>query len=88
VLGASVSGVTLLLSRDFIKLVLISFFIASPVAWWLMHNWLQNYTYRINIGWLVFAITGAVSLAIAVATVSSQAIKAALSNPVVSLRAE
>ncbi len=88
VLGASVSGITLLLSRDFVKLVIISFVIASPVAWWLMHAWLQNYTYRVNIGWLVFAITGLLSLGIAIATVSYQAIKAALSNPVVSLRAE
>jgi len=88
VLGASVSGITLLLSRDFVKLVAISFVIASPVAWWLMHKWLQDYTYRVNIGWLVFAVTGVLSLVIAVATVCFQAIKAALSNPVVSLRAE
>jgi putative ABC transport system permease protein len=88
VLGASVSGITLLLSKDFIKLVAISFVIASPVAWWMMHSWLQNYTYRVNIGWLVFVVTGTISLSIAVLTVSYQAIKAALSNPVVSLRAE
>jgi putative ABC transport system permease protein len=88
VLGASVSGITMLLSKDFIKLVIFSFVIASPVAWWLMHSWLQNYTYRVNIGWLVFAITGAMSLLIAISTVSYQAIKAALSNPVISLRAE
>ena len=88
VLGASVSGITLLLSRDFVKLVVISFVIASPVAWWLMSSWLRNYTYRVNIGWIVFVITGALSLGIAIATVSFQAIKAALSNPVVSLRAE
>jgi ABC-type antimicrobial peptide transport system permease subunit len=88
VLGASVSGITLLLSRDFVKLVIISFVIASPVAWWLMNSWLRNYTYRVNIGWLVFVITGLASLSIAIFTVSFQAIKAALSNPVVSLRAE
>jgi len=88
VLGASVSGITLLLSRDFVKLVVISFVIASPVAWWLMNSWLRNYTYRVNIGWLVFVITGLASLSIAIFTVSFQAIKAALSNPVVSLRAE
>jgi putative ABC transport system permease protein len=88
VLGASVSGITLLLSKDFVKLIAISFLIACPVAWWLMNSWLRNYTYRVNIGWLVFVITGVLSLAIAVATVSFQAIKAALSNPVVSLRAE
>jgi ABC-type antimicrobial peptide transport system permease subunit len=88
VLGASVTGITVLLSKEFIKLVVISFVIASPVAWWLMNNWLQNYNYRVNIGWLVFAITGGLSLLIAVVTVSYQAIKAAVSNPVVSLRAE
>ena len=88
VLGASVSGITLLLSRDFVKLVVISFVIASPVAWWLMNSWLRNYTYRVNIGWLVFVITGLASLSIAIFTVSFQAIKAALSNPVVSLRSE
>jgi ABC-type antimicrobial peptide transport system permease subunit len=88
VLGASVSGITVLLSKEFIKLVLISFVIASPVAWWLMNSWLQNYNYRVQIGWLVFAITGGLSLLIAVVTVSYQAIKAAVSNPVVSLRAE
>ena len=88
VLGASVSGITLLLSRDFVKLVGISFIIASPIAGWLMHSWLQNYTYRVNIGWTVFVVTGVLSLGIAIATVSYQAIKAALSNPVVSLRAE
>jgi putative ABC transport system permease protein len=88
VLGASVSGITLLLSKDFVKLVAISFVIASPVAWWLMSSWLRNYTYRVNIGWLVFVITGVLSLAIAICTVSFQAIKAALSNPVTSLRAE
>jgi ABC-type antimicrobial peptide transport system permease subunit len=88
VLGASVSGITMLLSKDFVKLVIISFAIASPFACWLMHTWLQNFTYRINIGWWVFAITGATSMMIAVATVSFQAIKAALSNPVVSLRPE
>jgi ABC-type antimicrobial peptide transport system permease subunit len=88
VLGASVSGITLLLSKDFIKLVALSYLIASPIAWWMMHSWLQSYTYRVNIGWLVFVVTGTLSLSIAVLTVSYQAIKAALSNPVVSLRAE
>jgi ABC-type antimicrobial peptide transport system permease subunit len=88
VLGASVSGITLLLSKDFIKLVALSYLIASPVAWWMMHSWLQSYTYRVNIGWLVFVVTGTISLSIAILTVSYQAIKAALSNPVVSLRAE
>jgi putative ABC transport system permease protein len=88
VLGASVSGITLLLSKDFVKLILISFGIASPVAWRLMHSWLENYTYRVNIGWLVFVITGLLSLGIAIATVSFQAVKAALSNPAISLRSD
>jgi putative ABC transport system permease protein len=88
VLGASVSGITMLLSKDFVKLVIISFVIASPFAWWIMNSWLQNYTYRVNISWWVFAITGVLSMGIAVTTVSFQAIKAALSNPVISLRAE
>jgi putative ABC transport system permease protein len=88
VLGASVSGITMLLSRDFVKLVVISFVIASPLAGWIMHSWLENYTYRVNIGWWVFVIAGLLSIGIAMATVSFQAIKAAVSNPVVSLRAE
>jgi len=88
VLGCSISGITLLLSKDFIKLVVISFVIASPIAWWLMQSWLKDYSYRVHIGWLVFAIAGVLSLVIAIATVSYQAIKAALSNPVVNLRAE
>jgi len=88
VLGASVSGIAMLLSKDFLKLVLISFAISSPIAWWVMHSWLENYTYRVNISWWVFVITGLLSMLIAVATVSFQAIKAALSNPVISLRSE
>ncbi|MBE7176457.1 MAG: ABC transporter permease [Mucilaginibacter polytrichastri] len=88
VLGASVSGITALLSKDFLKLVAIAFIIASPIAWWGMHSWLQSYTYRVDIGWLVFALTGLISALIAVLTVSYQAIKAALANPVRSLRSE
>jgi putative ABC transport system permease protein len=88
VLGASVSSISALLSKDFLKLVLISFVIASPVAWWAMHHWLQNYSYRIDIGWWVFAVTGLVSVLIAILTVSYQSIKAALANPVKSLRTE
>jgi uncharacterized membrane protein YkgB len=88
VLGASVSGIAILLSREFVKLVIISFLISAPVAWWLMHQWLQQYEYRINIGWWIFALTGIGSMAIAVTTVAFQAIKAAIASPVVTLRAE
>jgi ABC-type antimicrobial peptide transport system permease subunit len=88
VLGASVSGITTLLSKDFLKLVFVSFVIAAPVAWWLMYNWLQNYSYRAPIQWWVFAMAGVVSILIAIITVSYQAIKAAIANPVKSLRTE
>lgn len=88
VLGASVQGIVALLSKDFVKLVLISFLIASPVAWFLMNKWLQSYTYRVGISWWVFVLAGAMSLIIALATVSFQAVKAATANPVKSLRTE
>jgi putative ABC transport system permease protein len=88
VLGASVAGVAALLSKDFLKLVMLSFLIACPVAWWMMHQWLLDYPYHINIQWYVFAIAGLLSFLISVATVSFQAIKAAIANPVKSLRTE
>ncbi len=88
VLGASVSGITSLLSKDFIKLVLIALVIASPLAWFGMHKWLQGFAYRINIGFWVFILAGIVAVLIALLTVSFQAIKAALTNPVKSLRTE
>ncbi len=88
VLGASVSNIILLLSKDFIKLVIIAFLIASPVAWYIMYNWLQGFAYRINIGWWVFAAAGILSIIIALMTISFQAIKAAIANPVKSLRTE
>jgi putative ABC transport system permease protein len=88
VLGASVSGIAALLSKDFIKLVFISCIVAFPVAWWAMHNWLQNYQYRIEISWWIFLIAGTVAVFIALFTVSFQAIKAAIANPVKSLRTE
>ena len=88
VLGASVSGIAALLSADFIKLVFISCIVAFPVAWWAMHNWLQGYQYRIEISWWIFLIAGVVALVIALLTVSFQAIKAAVANPVKSLRTE
>lgn len=88
VLGASVSGIAGLLSKDFLQLVFMSCIIAFPVAWWAMHNWLQSYQYRISINWWVFLIAGLVSILIALITVSFQAIKAAVANPVKSLRTE
>ncbi len=88
VLGASVISITTLLSSDFLKLVLVSFVIASPIAWWIMHSWLENFPYRVNISWWIFALTGLISLLIASLTVSYQAIKTALANPVNSLRNE
>jgi ABC-type antimicrobial peptide transport system permease subunit len=88
VLGASVFGITRLLSLDFIKLVAISFLIASPIAWLAMNSWLQSYPYRIQITWWVFALTFLLSIAIALLTISFQSIKAAIANPAKSLRAE
>lgn len=88
VLGASVTGIVALLSKDFLKLVAISIVIASPVAWWIMNKWLQDFSYRTNISWTVFVITTITALLIALATISFQAIRAALSNPVKSLRTE
>lgn len=88
VLGASVQGITALLSKDFLKLVFISIVIAFPFAWWLMNMWLQDYTYRINISWWIFIAADAAALLIALFTVCFQAIKAAIANPVKSLRTE
>jgi len=88
VLGASVPGIAALLSKDFLKLVGVSCAVAFPVAWWMMNNWLQNYQYRIEISWWIFLIAGAAAIFIALFTVSFQAIKAAVANPVKSLRAE
>ena len=88
VLGATVAGLTGLLSKDFLKLVCISCIIAFPAAWWAINNWLQSYQYRISIQWWVFAMAGVTALIIALATVSFQAVKAALMNPVKSLRSE
>ncbi len=88
VLGASVAGITTLLSKDFLKLVMISFVLACPVAWWMMHKWLQDYPYHVNIQWTVFAIAALLSFLISVLTVSYQSIKAAIANPVRSLRTE
>jgi ABC-type antimicrobial peptide transport system permease subunit len=88
VLGASVMSITSLLSKDFLKLVIISLVIASPIAWWAMHAWLKDYSYHIKIEWWVFVLAGVLSIAIALITVSYQSIKAAISNPAKSLRTE
>ena len=88
VLGASTKGVVYILSKDFMTLVVISFVISAPISWLIMHNWLQGFAYRINISLWVFAAAGIISVAIALCTISFQAIKAALTNPVRSLRSE
>jgi putative ABC transport system permease protein len=88
VLGASVSNIVSLLSKDFVKLILVSFVIAFPIAWWAMSKWLEAFAYRIDIEWNIFAIAGVFTLLIALLTVSYQAIKAAVANPVKSLRTE
>jgi len=88
VLGASVQNVLYILSKDFMLLVLIAFVIAVPVTWWIMHNWLQDFAYRINIQIWVFGVAGLLAILIALLTISFQALKAAISNPVKSLRTE
>jgi len=88
VLGAGVSNITALLSRDFVKLVLIAILIGAPVAWWVMNEWLQDFAYRITISWWMIAIAGVAALLIALVTISFQSIKAALVNPIKSLRTE
>lgn len=88
ILGASVQGITTLLSGDFVKLVLLAILIASPIAWWVMDMWLQDFAYRIPISWWMFAVAGLVAIIIALITVSFQSIKAALANPVKSLRTD
>jgi len=88
ILGASVQSVVIMLSKDFLKLVLIAAVIAFPIAWYGMHQWLQDFEYRTDISWWVFALAGAAALFIALITISFQAIKAALANPIKSLRSE
>ncbi|MFS4494269.1 ABC transporter permease [Maribacter sp. 2308TA10-17] len=88
VLGASVQSITTLLSKDFLKLVLISIILAVPVSWYFMSKWLEDFAYRITISWWTFALAGILALVIALLTVSYQAIKAAIVNPVKSLRTE
>ncbi|MEP6948479.1 MAG: ABC transporter permease [Ginsengibacter sp.] len=88
VLGASVGGIVGLLSKDFAKLVLISIVIATPIAWYFMNKWLEDFAYRISVSWWVFAAAGIIALLIALITVSFRAIRAAIANPVKSLRTE
>ncbi len=88
VLGASITGLTALLSKDFLLLVTISCLIAFPLSWWAMNDWLQGYAYRIDMEWWVFAASGLLAMVIALVTVSVQAIRASLANPVNSLRTE
>jgi putative ABC transport system permease protein len=88
VLGASVPNIILLISKDFIQPVLIAIVIASPAAWWIMHKWLQDFAYRTGIGWTVFLLSGLLACLVAFITISSQSLRAAVSNPVNSLRSE
>jgi len=88
VLGATVSNIVYLFSKEFIILIAIAFAIATPIAWYYMHQWLQDYAYRINISWWIFIVGGLVAIIIALATISFQAVKAAIANPVKSLRTE
>jgi putative ABC transport system permease protein len=88
VLGATGSHIVYLFSKEFVILIAIAFAIATPLTWYFMHQWLQNYPFRIELSWWIFIVGGGVSIIIALITVSFQAIKAALANPVTSLRAE
>lgn len=88
VLGASVNNIVVMLSRDFLILIFIASLIAFPVAWWAMSRWLQDFEYRIGVGWWIFVLAGAVAIIVALCTISFQAVRAALANPVKSLRTE
>ena len=88
VLGASVASITGLLAGDFLKLVLVSFVLASPVAYWFMQKWLADFVYRIDIQWWMFAVAGIVAVGVAFLTVSVQSIRAALANPAHSLKSD
>ena len=88
VLGASTGSIVGLLSRDFLKLVAIAALIAFPIAWYSMHNWLRDFAYRISIQWWIFLVAGILAAAVALVTIGFQAIRAALANPVKSLRSE
>jgi putative ABC transport system permease protein len=88
VLGASVSGVVALLSKDFVRLIIIAFAIATPIAWWAAQKWLQSFSYRVQLQWWWFAVAGVVVLGIMLLSIGSQLVKAAVANPIKSLRME
>jgi len=88
VLGASSAAIVALLSRDFLKLVVLAVLLAVPLAWYFMNKWLQDFAYRVHVGWWIFLATATITLFIALSTVIYQAIKAAIANPVKSLRTE
>jgi len=88
ILGASVSSILSMLSKDFLRLIFISFVVAFPLAWWGMHTWLQNFAYQVTISWWIFLLAGSIAALIALLTISFQAVKAAIANPVKSLRTE
>jgi len=88
ILGASVTNIVTILSKDFVKLVLLAFVIAAPVAWWAVYKWLQDYAYKTNMSWWIFAMCGLFMLFVALITLSVQTIRAAVANPVKSLRTE
>lgn len=88
VLGASVTNIVRMLSKDFVKLVMLAFVIATPIAWWFMNQWLQDFAFRIELNWLMFVATGVIALVVALITLGFQAIRAAIANPVNSLRSE
>jgi putative ABC transport system permease protein len=88
VLGASAGSIITMLSRDFVRLVLIAIVIATPIAWWAMKKWQQDFVYRVPLGWSVFVIAGLMAVLIALVTISFQSVRAALANPAKSLRSE
>jgi len=88
VLGASIVNIVAMLTKDFIVLVCVAIAIAAPLAYWGIHKWLQDFAFRIHIGWTVFVIAGSIAVIIALLTLGFQAIKAAIANPVNSLRTE
>jgi putative ABC transport system permease protein len=88
VLGATSAGIAFMLNKDFLRLVTIAILIASPIAYYCMYQWLQDFAYRIHISWWMFVLSGAGAVLIALATISYQSVKAAIANPVKSLRSE
>lgn len=88
VMGASTRSLALLLSKDFVKLVIISLLIASPIAWYFLNRWLEGFAYRVNIGWWIFPLTAVITIGISFITVSFQTIRSAIANPVENLRTE